>query len=866
MDRKEIPSRFFKFGTWNVRGLNEEKKKKKIFAEIERENKDVVVLTETKLRGYGKEEYSNYIHVYGGVHDDPARAGVSVLVKKKHSFGMRWKVINERIIRVRLKVGANKIVIIGFYGDNVYARNESRIVKALKKVIEESITDEMVILGDFNAWVGTSEDSKEIGKFGDERTNNNGDILIQICKDFRLTILNTFFKHEDIRTYTWYDSKGTKTIIDFCIVRQDTNLKFLDVSAYNSQITDHSYVEALALIPNFSLNVYNSHLLFNGTIEKQYQDNLDSYLHFAFQNNGFNSAADLYNIFKKAIHSAATEVLGIDGQGDRSLFLLSGIKKRSTDILPLEKDAFDISLNEKLQVWKGICQVVNEISEEKHFQRKKFICNILKELENQPVTTLTADKKFLENYFKECRSEFIDDLENTIEPSDIPIPVTLQNIKEVLNEFEDTDLPSPGGISMRLLKHGSYALINVLLSLIQAILGGQTIPEEINEMFFFYQSGDEEQLNLINCSKCVSHTVMQVMSAIIRNSIKERLAFQAKCKLIHEVSCLDATFILRRLLLKRNIHLHLVFINLEEAFLDVPRINMINELQNIGIEDSLVKIVEHLYKDNTVRMIFSSEISNLSYPVSKGLKKDCSLSPTLFNVYIRRAIKDWLKENDKKELSLDTPYMFSFLSEQTNLVVLSDSQKHLSVAIESLLKHLGKLNLQISFKNIKYLGITEDDERKLKIGKKNIVSEDSIEFLGSVLERGGGNAIDIKNRIIDTKNAIFDMNFIAHNGMITDELKKYFYQTIIENSLTFGCETWLNFDEDFQLALLDVEMFYCRLNNCPPQERNVISVVHERKEVYYNEPLQYKWPKHFLEWCENHLESNPERLIKWTEG
>ncbi|XP_015923681.1 LINE-1 retrotransposable element ORF2 protein [Parasteatoda tepidariorum] len=894
MVEREIYHRSFTFGTWNVRGLTE--KKQETFAEIERENKDVVVLTETKLRGSGKEEYPNYIHVYSGVRVGAARAGVSVLVKKEFSSGMRWKVVNERIIRVRLKVGVHKIVVLGVYWVDDCAKTEvkDRFQTALCKVLKNiKITDEIVILGDFNAWVGTSISSRAIGRFGEEKMNNNGRRLIDVCEIFHLKILNTFFDHEDMHKYTWYDKRSnSKSIIDYCIVRQDTILKFVDVIAcrWLECGTDHIYLEAVAIFssippPKSSLRMYNSYLLFSETIEAKYKEHLDRHIIL----NKYKSTADLYQHFKEVIHSAATDVLGIDPLGDRSEFLWDEELRK----LRCKRKEYNIGINYiyhpksevKIEVWKGICKAIEKIP--KQFQRNKVICNILKEFQNQSVTTLTADKEFLEiyfkNYFKECRPEFIGDLERCIGQSGFSIFPA--DIIQALNEFEDFDVPSPGGISMRLLKHGSNNLKKLLKDLIQAIFDGHTIPEEINEMFFIYHSGDEKLLNLINCSKCVSHTVMQVMSAIIKNFIEKSNAFKEKCKLIHEESCLDATFVLRMLLQKcadkQNKPLHLVFINLEEAFLDVPRIKMFNELQKLGIEDSLVKIVKHLYKDNTVRMIFSNEISKLSYPVSKGLKKNCALSPTLFNVYIRRAVKDWLKENDKKGFPVDTTKMFSFLSEQTNLVVLSDSLKHLGSAIESLLKHLGKLNLQISFKNIKYLGITEDDERELMIGKRGIVSEDCFEFLGSVLEVGGRNDIDINNRIISTKNAIGVLHSVARDKRIDKDCKKRIYHAIINNSLTFSCETW-TMTEKFMSRLLRVEMSYWRwcCENYPQHFKNDIVLEIMEVDEVVDEAVKLKrsawfakvkmtndnrWSKCVLEWNIDG-KSKPGRRKRWIEG
>ena len=70
----------------------------------------------------------------------------------------------------------------------------------------------MVVLGDFNARVGTKDQawSEEVGQFGLPEGNEAGEKLLQISGENRLRVANTFFKHNQYgswifpRNQTWY--------------------------------------------------------------------------------------------------------------------------------------------------------------------------------------------------------------------------------------------------------------------------------------------------------------------------------------------------------------------------------------------------------------------------------------------------------------------------------------------------------------------------------------------------------------------------------------------------------------------------------------------------------------------------------------
>lgn len=89
--------RTLQIGTWNVQSLSN--KKAEVFAEIEKSKLDIVVLTETKVKGNGQEMIGNLVHIWSGVDkSERARAGVSIVIRGKHKRCVSfYDMVSERI-------------------------------------------------------------------------------------------------------------------------------------------------------------------------------------------------------------------------------------------------------------------------------------------------------------------------------------------------------------------------------------------------------------------------------------------------------------------------------------------------------------------------------------------------------------------------------------------------------------------------------------------------------------------------------------------------------------------------------------------------------------------------------------------------
>ena len=68
--------------------------------------------------------------------------------------------------------------------------------------------DVLFIIGDWNAKVGSQEESGVRGKFGLGVQNEAGKRFIEFCQENALVIENTLFQQHKRRLYTWTSPDG----------------------------------------------------------------------------------------------------------------------------------------------------------------------------------------------------------------------------------------------------------------------------------------------------------------------------------------------------------------------------------------------------------------------------------------------------------------------------------------------------------------------------------------------------------------------------------------------------------------------------------------------------------------------------------
>ena len=114
-----------KIACLNVQDLNDPAKRECVGRLFEERGLDVLVMSETKLRGKGERSFGKVVGRVSGVSGGSAREGVGIIVGEEWKRCVKeWKEISSRLMYVRMIVGESKYVIVGAYGPGSERKKE----------------------------------------------------------------------------------------------------------------------------------------------------------------------------------------------------------------------------------------------------------------------------------------------------------------------------------------------------------------------------------------------------------------------------------------------------------------------------------------------------------------------------------------------------------------------------------------------------------------------------------------------------------------------------------------------------------------------------------------------------------------------
>ena len=86
-----------------------------------------------------------------------------------------------------------------------------------------------------------------------------------------------------------------------------------------------------------------------------------------------------------------------------------------------------------------------------------------------------------------------------------------------------------------------------------------------------------------------------------------------------------------------------MFMDLHKAYDTVPVTKLWKVLQETNINNFLINALQNLYTGATSKVKIGKRLSK-GFIVNKGLRQGCSVSPTLFKIYLAKALHQWKKK------------------------------------------------------------------------------------------------------------------------------------------------------------------------------------------------------------------------------
>ena len=758
--------------SYNVRGLNDDTKRKEVFYWIKKKNAQIIMLQETHSS-------QNTEHLWfkdwdGDIifsHFSTQARGTAILFSKNLAKTIYTKIIDEegRYIILDIDLNGLRLTLCSLYAPNV--DNEDFFLNVINH-IESLPNDHRIMSGDYNLVLDLKMDKKG----GLPSTNSKSQAIINTYMEQTEMIDIWRFQHPDESTFTWSRRNPTKILcrLDFFLTsygltekiesstikpgfRSDHSPVFITLVPFSSQrgkgfwklncslLSDLDYIKKIKEVikETAELNINaNPNTLWDvikmcvkgesikyGSFKKkelnknisEIQEQIDLLLKKYYDDPDDESNIENLDLKKEELNN----IIAIKTHG---AFIRSRVKEidqseRNTRyFFNLEKRNANIKSINRLELPNG------EITEDQTV--------ILKEMEN-----------FYTNLYKSSvvdnPATFMDDIQNkneiTLEQKvHLEKDITEEEIKKVIKKLPRNKTPGEDGlpsefyqifwidIKKYLVQSFKYSFDNEELSITQRRGILSLIPKKTNPL----KLKNWRPISLLNQDyKILAKLLAERIKICLPHLIDEDQSGFIKGRYIGQniTNIIDLIHYTE----ENDIPALIMSIDYEKAFDKLEWSFIKTALEYFKFPPAIIKWVNILYT-NISSCVTNNGWNSRYFPLYRGVRQGCPLSPYLFILAVE-ILAISIRENKriKGVVIGEKEFKIKLYADDTQLVTLFDSESvtELGSTFEKFSKISG-LTVNYEKSNILRIGSIRNSSTKIKTNQPFTWTNDPLEILG----------------------------------------------------------------------------------------------------------------------------------------
>lgn len=446
--------------------------------------------------------------------------------------------------------------------------------------------------------------------------------------------------------------------------------------------------------------------------------------------------------------------------------------------------------------------------------------------------------------------------------------ITVEEIKGALKLMKNNKSPGPGGIPIELIKHAPLKAIEILRDIFNKILFGDSIPEEWNKSYIssIYKKGNKR-----DCDNYRGIAVISSVGRLYGRILKGRV--ETQIKEIEEQSgfrpgrsCIDNLFSLKQISEKciaRGKELHVIFIDLKKAYDSVPHVKLWEAMKRANIDAYIIKTIRNMYDKANIQVKVNNHLST-PFKINKGLKQGCTISPTLFKIFLNQTLKNWMKKCKNMGVRLNDEKIHTLLFADDQLI-LAEDEDDANYMLRKLIEEYEQWGLELNLKKTQYM-VIGGTGRNLDLGGYSIEHTSEYKYLGMTITKDGRDETDIRKKIGQGKAIIRQLHPFLWNDSIKEKTKKHIYSTIFESCVTYGAEVWV-INKNMQNKLLALEMDFWRRSAKISRLQHIRNEVVKQK-MHVEQDIVEEIRRRQLLWY-GHMKRMPEdriprKAFEWT--
>ena len=664
--------------SYNVKGLNNPVKRKKILTQLKQLHCQIAYLQESHLSDeeHKKLNRSWASQVFYSSHPSGRRCGVAILVHKMVQFTLvsQYKDREGRYILVNGTVAGTEVSLLNVYAPN---DNNPQFITNVFKLILEKSKGVLLFGGDMNATLSQSLDrlpasTAPLSSMSRTLKNNCDETgLVDVWR----------YMHPRVKDYSYYSAPhDSYSRIDLIFTPKSEAFRVTKCDILQITLSDHAPIALSWDLGGCNTSRrwrFNTSLLNDDEFVKFIQQEFKTYLEFNMTPEI--SPVTLWECAKAYIRG-------------RIIAFASAKKKKNGEtqtnleiqIKELERQHKENRLPAVLKELKSARQALNSLTSIKVERNLRFVKQKYYEsgdrasrllayrLKKQQALSTVSKIRTMENSFvskpAEISSAFADfykalykntdtcndadEIKSYLQTINLPklsrtarnkmeAPISKLEIEEVITNLKNNKSPGSDGFSNEFYKKFSDIVTPLLLGAFRHALQTKELPKTWGDAIITVihkegkdptMCGSYRPISLLNCDYKILTTILSRRL----NAIIGEIIFPDQCGFI-----LNRYYgnNIRRLLnvmsysQKERKELMILSLDGEKAFDRVSYEFLFQSLEQFGFGPNFISCMKVLYSDPKASVRVNGSCST-SFGLERGCRQGCSLSPLLFNISI----------------------------------------------------------------------------------------------------------------------------------------------------------------------------------------------------------------------------------------
>ena len=786
----------------------------------------VLGISELKWTGRGYFDSGDHRVYYSG-HDSIWHRGVAFLVNKKFARSvLGYNPISDRVLLLRLKCSEMNLTIIQVYAPttSAQAKEIEEFYNQLQSAIDLTpAKDMLIVMGDLNAKVGECSEDRITGNHGLGERNEAGEKLIEFCSDNNLWIGNTWYELPIRRKYTWTSPNHEhRNQIDYIMCKQRWRSSITSVKTRPGADcgSDHELLLATVKVKFRKINAKQragNKRLDLSQINEEY--NLEVKNRFDALKLEESTPNEIWEDVLTCVTDVARAKIPPRAKRQRAPWLSQAALDIASErkAAKINQDRNQVKLlNRAFQrqarldknkfIEQQCAEIKNGISKGRCRDCSKKIktitgqftprVGVLKNKEGRDLTEVEEITKRWKNYTEELYQKdptLLAEPRVVKDDQELEPDILEAEARQAISQLANNKASGVDDTPIELFKALGDEGVKMMHTICNKIWKSGSWPTQWRQSVYIPipKRGDARLCEnnrtialILQASKVLLKIIQKRLEPYIEKELPTEQAGFRKGR-----GTRDQIANLRWIMEKSREYqkdLYICFIDYSKAFDSVDHAKLWVIMDKMGIPSHITTLIKNLYTGQEA--VVRTEAGDTEwFPIGKGVRQGCILSPCLFNLYTEHVMREAEFDVASEGVKLGGRNINNLrYADDTTILAESDDD------LRSLLRRIKaislKYGLHLNIRKTKTMPTGQLDDFSFDGEQIEVVKK--FTFLGAEINSDGSCSGEIRRRLALGRAAMQRLSPVLSDRGVSCHLRGRLIRALVFPVVLYGCERW----------------------------------------------------------------------------